>query len=551
MITSLSIQNYALIDNLNIQLEKGLTIITGETGAGKSIVLGAMSLIMGQRAGSSVFQNSEKKCVVEGIFDISKYKLQKIFKKSDIDYFDQTIIRREITPEGRSRAFINDIPVNLSTLKEISQRLIDIHSQHDTLELNNLAFQTDAIDLFAKNNSILGKFQNTFKLYKSTIKELEELKKQAQSEKQNSDYLNFQFEQLENANLIENEQEDLETEQNQLSHNEEIKLNISKINSLLNNDEKSIISMLKDAENATSNIVDFLPKAKEIHQRIETAFIDLQDLTTETEIIETDLEFDPERLKFVNNRLDTIYSLQQKFNTSSIAGLLEIKAEIEQKLLQINSFDDQINQKQTQIDDLFKKLTELSEKLSENRTNSKQKFEQKIEHLIKGLGMPNAKFVIDIQKLDDFTSTGKDKITFLFSANKNLEPQAITKIASGGELSRLMLSIKYIISLSKTLPTIIFDEIDTGISGEIADKMGLLLRKMSDNMQIINITHLPQIAAKGHSHFMVYKDDFAEKTTSNIKKLSNEERITEIAKMLSGANISDSAVQNAKELLIN
>ena len=549
MITSLSIQNYALIDNLNIQLNKGLSIITGETGAGKSIILGAMALIMGQRADLSVIQNPDKKCVVEAIFNISEYKLQKIFQNSDIDYFDQTIIRREISPEGRSRAFVNDIPVNLSVLKDISKKLIDIHSQDDTLALNNSSFQIETIDLFAKNTSVLYNYQKAHKLYKNAISELNKLKEQAQIDKKNYDYLNYQFDQINNANLKENEQTQLEIEQKQLSHTEEIKQNISQINLLLNNDEKSIISMLKEANNISGNIINFLPKAKEISARIETAFIDLQDLSTETEIIENDLELNPDRLNFINNRLDTIYTLQQKFSIDSISGLLDLKGEIEKKLLHINSFDEQINQKQTEIDKLLKKLTEFSDKLSENRKKHKQNFEKKIEHLIQNLGMPNSHFIVDIQTLENFTSYGKDKISFLFSANKNFDAQAITKIASGGELSRLMLAIKYIISLSKTLPTIIFDEIDSGISGEIADKMGLLLRKMANNMQIINITHLPQIAAKGHSHFLVYKDNFSEKTTSNIKQLSDHERITEIAKMLSGANITDSSLQNAKELL--
>ncbi|MBN2890340.1 MAG: DNA repair protein RecN [Bacteroidales bacterium] len=551
MISSLVIKNYALIDNLSIELDKGLSIITGETGAGKSIILGAMSLILGNRADTSVINNSEQKCVVEAIFDITGYKLQKIFKANEIEYFEKAIVRREISPEGRSRAFVNDTPVNLSTLKEITEKLIDIHSQHDTLELNSAVFQTEVIDLIAKNTNILTDYQTTFKAFKRTTNELIDLQELAQKEKADFDYYQYQYEQLENADLKPSEEEELELEQKQLTHTEEIKTNLSKINFLLNNEENSVLDMLKEALKASENITDFLPQAKDIFSRLESASIDLQDLANEADVLDNDLELDPERLEFINNRLDTIYNLQHKFSVPSINDLLKLQNDFAEKLEQISSFDEQIEQKKAEIEQIRKKLTDLADILNKNRNSAKKTFEEKITYIVENLGMPNTKFDVQIQKTEEFTTTGTDKITFLFSANKSSEPQPITKIASGGELSRLMLAIKYLISKSKTLPTIIFDEIDTGISGEIAAKMGALLQKMSDNLQIINITHLPQIAAKAHHHFFVYKEETAEKTISHIRKLSDNERITEIAKMLSGTNITESAVQNAKELLNN
>jgi DNA repair protein RecN (Recombination protein N) len=549
MVKSLVISNYALIENLNIQFDKGLTIITGETGAGKSIILGAMALIMGQRADTSVIQNPEKKCYVEAIFDITNYNLKPFFIKNDIDYFDQTIIRREISPEGRSRAFINDSPVNLSVLKEISSKLIDIHSQHDTLLLNNKEFQIEVLDFYAKNSDLLDEYRTLFKKFKSEKSELEILVQKSAKEKSDYDYYQYQFNQLEEANLQLGEQEQLEIEQKQLSHSEEIKQNLSKLNFLLNNDDLSIISMLKDALRSVDNISEYMDNAKEIYERLDSSLIELQDLSTETEVLENDLDIDPQRLEYVNQRLDLIYSLEHKFNVENIADLLNLKQDLEQKLLQINSYDEKIEEKNKLIADLDKKLSVLTEKLTKSRLKVKTNFEKKIETLSESLGMPNAKFIVEIEKTKEYTNTGTDKITFLFSANKNIPVQSIAKIASGGELSRLMLSLKYVISQSKTLPTIIFDEIDTGISGEIADKMGRLLRDMSENIQIINITHLPQIAAKGHNHFKVYKEDNSEKTISKIEKLDDENRIKEIAKMLSGANITESAIQNAKELL--
>ncbi len=551
MIKSLYIKNYALIDKLQIDLSSGFSIITGETGAGKSIILGAMSLILGNRADSSVINNKAEKCVVEVVFDISGYNLNNIFKNNEIDYFDKTIIRREISPEGRSRAFVNDTPVNLSVLKSISRKIIDIHSQHDTQMLNETAFQTETLDAFAKNLTLIEKYQKEFKKLKKYQKELDDLENIAQKEKTDFDYYQFQYEQIENANLQIDEDKQLEIEQKQLENTEQIKLNLSKVNFLLDNDDNSVLSMLKEAQKSAENILDFIPQATDLQQRLESVIIDLQDMANEADVLDNDLEINPERLSFVNERLDAIYNLQHKFDVDKIEDLLKLKDEFAEKLENISSFEEQINRKKNEIAEHENTLNLLAEKLHSNRVERKERLEKKIVYILENLGIPYPKFIIDIQKTDNFTNTGTDSIKFLFSANKSSEPQQITKIASGGELSRLMLAIKYILSQSKKLPTIIFDEIDTGISGEIAAKMGALLRKMSDNLQIINITHLPQIAAKGHHHFFVYKDDSTEKTISHLKKLTAQERVTEIAKMLSGANLSETAILNARELLEN
>lgn len=549
MLKSLQISNYALIDKLEIAFDKGLTIITGETGAGKSIIIGALSLLMGQRADINTIRNKEKKCSIEGIFDVSKYNLQDFFKQYDIDYFDQTILRREISAEGRSRAFINDSPVNLNTLKKLSDFLIDIHSQHDTLLINRPNYQIDALDSFSKNMNLLKEYKKNYEQYKKHLRILDELTEKAEKEKQKFEYFQFQFNQLEEAKLVDGEEEELEEEQKQLSHIEEIKQNLSKLTFLLDNDENSVLSMLKESSNIMQNISQFFPKASEFFERIENARFDLQDIANESQILENNLDFDPNRFDFVNSRLNTIYELERKFNLNSVKQLIELKDEFASKIQEIESFDQEIEKLKQIIEQLKQKLNKLSSDIHKKRTEAKPVFEQKIIEIVKELGIKNAVFVVEITKTEDFMPNGKDKVNFLFSANKNTEPSLISKIASGGELSRLMLALKYIISQSKTLPTIIFDEIDTGISGEIADKMGKMLRQMAKNIQLINITHLPQVAAKGDHHFFVYKQDTEADTITNIKKLNKTERIQEIAKMLSGSNVSKTSLKAAEELL--
>jgi len=548
MLRSLKIKNYALIDEVSIEFDQGLTIITGETGAGKSILIGALGLLTGNRADTSVLRDKESKCVVEGIFNISKYNLKKIFDQNDLDYDEVTIIRREISPNGRSRAFINDTPVNVSTLKEIAERLIDIHSQHDTLLLNQPTYQLDVIDAFAGNGKLREQYSTQYYKYREIRKQLDELKEKAAKEKADYDYLQFQFDQLEQANLKEGEQEELEAEQQQLSHTEEIKNALGEINMILTDEENGVTEQIRMARKAAEQITEYFPKAQELYNRLDSVFIELQDLAGENEVLFNDLEFDPERLEIINDRLDKIYELQHKFNVTSVKELLELKDEFEQKLLQITSYDEEIAKLEQQTLEEKQKLDKLAGELSQSRQKVKALFEQSIEGLLKQLGMPNTTFFVDIEQTD-LTETGQDKIVFYFSANKKVEAQPIAKVASGGELSRLMLAIKYIVSRSKVLPTIIFDEIDTGISGEIAAKVGQMIKQLSKNLQVIDITHLPQIAAKADTHILVYKEDREEGTISGLRKLNAEERVEEIAKMLSGESITSAALEHARQLI--
>ncbi len=548
MLKTLTISNYALIDNISVDFNPGLTIITGETGAGKSILIGALNLLTGARADTSVLKDKQKKCVVEAVFDVSKYNLQNFFEQNDLDYETFTIIRREITPQGRSRAFINDTPVNLKILKELTNYLIDIHSQHDTLLLNNPTYQLDVIDTYADNNDLLEKYSSEFTKLRNLQRQLTQLREKAQQEKADYDYYQFQFQQLDEANLQPGEQEELEQEQQQLSHTEEIKNSLGQILFLLADEENGANDRVRQAQRSAEEIIEYLPKAKELAQRLESVYIELQDLTGETEVLFNDIEYDPERLQQINARLDLIYELQHKFNVETVEQLIELKDQFEQKLLNINSYDEQIQQLETQVQQQLDVVQKLANQLSERRQAAITVFEKEVMQLLRQLGMPNAVFNVKLEKTD-LTSTGHDKITFYFSANKKVEPQPITKVASGGELSRLMLAIKYLVGQSKTLPTIIFDEIDTGISGEIADKTGQLIKKLSKNIQVIDITHLPQIAAKADTHILVYKTDRPEGTVTQLKVLSDDERVTEIAKMLSGEQVTQAAVEHAKSLI--
>ncbi len=550
MLKSLKIQNYALIDEISVDFGPGLTIITGETGAGKSILIGALSLLTGSRADTGVLKDKEKKCVVEGIFDISRYNLQALFDQNDLDYENITFIRREISPSGRSRAFINDTPVALNTLRQITSHLIDIHSQHDNLLLNNPDYQLEVLDAYADNHKLLKQYSTEYNNLIQIRHKLQELKEKAQKEKTEADYLQYQFDQLEKANLKTGELQDLEEEQRQLSHTEEIKNALGQITYLLNNEENSAIEMVRQAWRSAEQITDFLPGAKQLAQRLESSFIELQDIASETEIMFNDIEYDPDRLETINQRLDQLYELLHKFSVTTVKELLQIKQELEQKLLDITSYDQQIKELEDQYNQQLQKVQDIAQQLSSRRKGSKPKFEKEILLLITDLGMPNARFEVKIEQTD-LTPKGQDKITFFFSANKKIDPQPITKVASGGELSRLMLAIKYIVSQSKTLPTIIFDEIDTGVSGEIADRMGQLIKKISSRLQVIDITHLPQIAAKADTHILVYKDETTDTTMTKLKILSPEERIQEIAKMLSGEQVTQAAIEHARHLVNN
>ncbi len=548
MVKSLSIKNYALIDELEIDFPKGFSIITGETGAGKSILMGALSLITGQRADTGVLKNPEKKCVVEANFLLAGYGLEKFFDENELDYAHESILRREISPVGKSRAFINDTPVNLNILKELSLKLIDIHSQHQNLNLNQSEFQLKVVDNYAKNQQLFEDYQAIYTSYKNLQKEYDDLMQQASQSKEDLDYLSYRFDELEKAKLIKGEQEELEEEAKTLNNTEEIQQNLLLINHLLSEDEFAVLIKLKEAFQAASKIKQVFKKIDPIVERLNSSYIELKDIAEEVEQMLSDIVVNPERTEYVNSRLDLIYSLQKKHHVSSIDELLLIKEELDNKLQNIVSFDERIEKLAQKLDKTKKALSEKAKKLSQKRTKAFPEIEKYVSEQLMQLGMPDAVFKINRTETE-FTQTGIDKINFLFSANANIPAQNISKVASGGEISRLMLSIKSLLTETGGLPTIIFDEIDTGVSGEIADRMASIMKKMSANMQVISITHLPQVAAKGDTHYLVYKEKQNNIDTTNIRKISGTERINELAKMLSGANITKEAVENAKVLL--
>lgn len=549
MIQSLKIQNYALIDQIDIEFRRGFITITGETGAGKSILIGALSLILGNRADTSVLKDESRKCVVEASFDIAHYNLQHLFEQQELDYEPETIVRREINSNGKSRAFVNDTPVNIKVLKELGNHLVDIHSQHQNLVLKDNQFQLDVMDAYAGHSDMLKKYRQEFKEYRELKKKLENLKATAEKNKADQDYYQFQYEQLEKLNLQEGEQEELENELQTLNHTEEIKYNLSHADHLLSNEETSILTQLKESVDSVQKIVDFFPKVKEQHERLNSVYIELQDLSNEIEVLNENVEHDPERIEFIRQRLDEMYSLQHKHNVSSDKELMDIRDQLEKQLNDIDSYDLQIEQLEREVDEKTRLLKEMADKLTENRKSVAPGIEERITEMLKELGIPNALFQIDHQQLDHFSESGQDEVQFLFSANKNMAPEEISRVASGGELSRLMLSLKSLLVETKALPTIIFDEIDSGTSGDIADKMGAIMQQMAHTMQVINITHLPQIASKGDHHFLVYKQDDQEHTYTNIKRLGQDERVREIAKMLSGEELTETALQNAREFL--
>uniref|UniRef100_UPI0030D78DE4 DNA repair protein RecN n=1 Tax=uncultured Sunxiuqinia sp. TaxID=1573825 RepID=UPI0030D78DE4 len=548
MLQSLYIKNYALIDKLSIEFNSGFNIVTGETGAGKSIVLGALGLILGQRADLTVLRDKNKKCTVEGSFAVKEYFLEDFFIENELDYDDQTILRREITPAGKSRAFINDTPVNLKTIRELALRLIDIHSQHQNLELGNRLFQLKLVDLVAKNQSILSNYQKRFSEYSTAKTKYADLVSEAEQAKKDLDYFQFQFQQLEEAKLKPGEQSELESEQNQLEHAEDIKLTFGQLNQDLESDEQGVLTRLKEHVNRLNKMSDYFTEAKELHQRLESCYLELQDLAEESSAVAERVEHDPARIQLVAERLDLIYSLQQKFHVATVEELLEVQEDLDQKIGQVASYDEEIARYEQLIAQQEKTLNELAAELTKSRTGVSETVQQSVVGMLQKLGMPNAVFQLYFELTDQLGQMGKDEVRFLFSANKSAEPQEISKIASGGEMSRLMLALKSLITDSKSLPTIVFDEIDTGISGEIAVKMGDILKGISTKMQVINITHLPQIAAKGDHHYQVYKFDEGEKTFTSIRKLENSERVDELAQMLSGDRNSDTARETAREL---
>lgn len=548
MLRTLHIENYALIKNLDLIFDKGFSVITGETGAGKSIMLGALGLLLGQRSDIKAIKEGELKCILEANFDIEHYHLQELFDENDIDYDPNCIIRREILTSGKSRMFVNDTPVNIQFLKQLGEKLLDIHSQYENLLIKDNLFQLNVIDAIAENRNILEDYINTFTAYKKAERQYEDLLIFSEKEKANYDYLSFQFEQLSSAGLSSNEQEELEREQTILSHAEEIKTILYKSQLLLDNEEIGILSVIKNAINNLQSITHVYTKAENLYERLNSCFIDLKDIAEELNKQENNIESQPERLEFINNRLDTIYSLCQKHKVTNLEDLIALQNSLKEQLDKLDSFDSELERLSKLKEELLKEVLTIGENLSKKRQSAAKKIEKTMIEQLSVLGMPNVQFVIEITKTNVPDTTGCDYISFLFSANKNVSPKAVAQIASGGEISRVMLCLKSLIATASNLPTIIFDEIDTGVSGEIADKMGNIMKEMGGKIQVICITHLPQIAAKGTKHYRVYKIE-EETSETKVVLLNAKERVQEIAKMLSGSNLTEAALKNAEELL--
>lgn len=550
MLRSLHIKNYALIEELHMNFDAGFSVITGETGAGKSIILGAINLLLGQRADVKSIRRGEKKCVIEAVFDISKYNMKSYFKENELEYDDECILRREVQSSGKSRAFINDSPSSVSQIRELGEQLIDIHSQHQNLLLNKEGFQLNVLDIIAGNEQILSEYVQVYTEWKTLEKSLKKLTDLAEQSKADEDYIRFQLEQFAEANLKVGEKELLIQESETLEHAEDIKSSLYKLTQIFESDEVGLLALLKEGLLELNNLQNIYPEAEELAQRMESAVIELKDIAQEIADKSENVVYNPERLQEVENRLNIIYSLEQKHRVQSVEELMALEEDFVTRLNDITSYDERIEELTNQCAVAFDKAKSKAAQLSNSRKIAAIKIEKDLSSRLLPLGMPNVRFQIEIKQRETLSVHGEDSVSFLFSANKNGVLQNITSVASGGEIARVMLSIKAMIAGAVKLPTIIFDEIDTGVSGEIADRMADMMVEMGGlDRQVISITHLPQIAAKGSSHFKVYKLDNEEETISNIKKLNKEERIEEIANMLSGATLTDAALSNAKSLL--
>ncbi|WMI67605.1 DNA repair protein RecN [Mangrovimonas sp. YM274] len=549
MLTNLSIKNYALIDELNVTFNNGLSIITGETGAGKSILLGGLSLILGKRADLGSIKDESKKCVIEATFDITNYNLKALFKSEDLDYEPQTIIRREILPSGKSRAFINDTPVTLGNLQTLGVYLLDIHSQHQTLQLTDDSFQFQVIDALAKNQEVILEYGKKLKAYKGVQRELNDLNQQKNEAAKELDYNLFLLEELEKANLIDGEMEALEEEYETLNNIEEISERLGSSHGLLIDETVGVIPSLTEIKNQLSKLSSYSKSYESLFERVNSTVIELDDVFVEIERLQDQLEADPERLGVVNTKLQLIHNLMQKHVAENVGELIAIRDELKEKVNITQNLDEVISKKEQEQKAIEKDLNELALKIHKSRNTAIPELQKQLEKLLSVLGMPNARFQIGLELSKQFYNNGKDDLEFLFSANKGGQFNELKKAASGGELSRIMLAIKSILSKYQQLPTIMFDEIDTGVSGEISDKMGVLMQEMSKTMQVFTITHLPQVAAKGDAHYKVFKTDIDEVTQTQLKRLTHEERIVEIAQMLGGIDVSNSALEHAKQLL--
>lgn len=548
MLKSLTIQNYALIEELTMTPSPQLNIITGETGAGKSIMLGAVGLMLGNRADTKSLLNEEKKCIIEGVFDLSSYALAPIFEEEDLDYEDISIIRREISPSGKSRAFINDTPVTLESLRKIGLYLMDVHSQHDSLLLTSNAFQLQVVDNFAGNDTLKDAYITHYKAFKNASKQYEQLLSDAAESKKEEDYDTYLLDELAKANLQAGEQELLEEELEVLENAEEIKVRLSSTDALISNGDPAIINMLYEAQSNLKGVAKFSTQYDSLSQRLESCLIELQDLGREVEACAENVSFEPDKIELTKERLSLIYQLQQKHQVQSVEELLQIQSDLSAKLDRIQNLEEAIATAKAQVDTADRAMRKAAGELSASRQAVFETIEKKIVSLVQSIGMPDASFLIQRNEIQP-TTEGIDEISFYFSANKGIKPQLLKNSASGGEFSRLMFCIKYILADKTALPTIVFDEIDTGISGEIALKMVSMMKQMAERHQVIVISHLPQIAAKGDTHYFVYKDNSSSKTISKIRKLSQEERVTAIAQMIGGESPSATAFENAKELM--
>lgn len=549
MITSLYISNYALISQLQIDFNIGMTVITGETGAGKSIIIGAIGLISGQRADTKAIKEGAEKSIVEVTIDMTQKQLTDFFEKNDLDYQTLTTIRREITTNGKSRAFVNDTPVSLNILKQLTNQFIDIHSQHENLLLSNENYQLSTIDIVANNQSAQYDYQIAFDDWRQKKKIQAQIQQKIEKQTADIDYISYQYQQIADTNLQPTEQNELETEQALLGNVEEIKNQLQRINVSLNNDHQDTIAILKESTNTLYKIKDHLPDAQQWAERMESLWIELKDIVDTIENTQEQLEYNPQRLNHVNNRLSTIYELQTKFKVENIQQLIDLQNNLKQQIDSIDNADETLRIAQKEVEQAYEKMKQKAQKLTQTRKNAIPTIEKYLISQLLQLGMPHIQFQVNLAEEQSFDETGSDKVTFLFSANKNRSLQPISETASGGEIARFMLALKSLLVSNANLPTIIFDEIDTGVSGEIAEKMGEIMQTMSRETQVIVITHLPQIASKGAKHFKVFKETTDKETITQIKPLDTTERINEIAQMLSGKAITDAAITNARELL--
>ncbi len=550
MLQQLYIKNFTLIDELNIELHPGFSVITGETGAGKSIILGAIGLLLGQRADSKTIKQGADRCVIEAHFNLSRYQLEPFFTDNDIDYdASDCIIRRELTAAGKSRAFINDTPVSLALLKELGDMLVDVHSQHQNLLLGKQDFQLEVVDTLAKDQDALTAYQQTYAAYHDKQRQLRELQEEMERNRQNVDFLQFQYEELANAQLVEDEQEEMEQQRETMTHSEDIKTALYETQQHLSADEQGILSLLRKSLSAIHTITKVYPASEEWTERMESCQIELKDIAQDVEARLDAIDFDPAELERINQRLDKLYDLQKKYHVDTVAALIQQRDELKRQLSQIENSDETLSTLQEELDKLRKNCLRQAEELTKYRQKTAKEIERQMHERLVPLGMPNVRFEVKVNKTD-LHKNGQDDIAFLFSANTSSPLQPIAQVASGGEIARVMLSLKAMISGAVKLPTIIFDEIDTGVSGKIAERMAEIMQEMGANdRQVISITHLPQIAALGTTHYRVSKEETAKGTVSQMRLLSDEERIHEIAQMLSGSDITAAAIQNAKELL--